>query len=80
MNYLFLNEQEILFLKSRKAIALIENNNFQELYEFFRYISLKIFYINSQGKIILEKERFKKSYNLICIGPDNTPNKRIFIN
>lgn len=66
-------------LESRNAIALIENNNFQELYEFFRDIGWKIFDINSQGKIILENEKLKKAYNLICIGPDHPLYKRIII-
>ena len=34
VNYLFYNEQEIIFYKLETQL-LIENNNFQELYEFF---------------------------------------------
>ena len=61
------------------AVALIENNNFQELFKFFSDIGWKIFDINSQGKLILEKERVKKAANLICIGTDHPLHKRIFI-
>lgn len=64
--------------KSRNGIALVENNNFQEIFKLFNDIGWKVFDINSQGKLILEIESLKKAYNLICVGPEHPLNKRIY--
>ena len=75
---LILKGAENTLKKSSHAIALIENNYFQEIYNFFNEIGWKIFDVNSQGKIIHEKFLLKKAYNLICVGPNHPLHKKIY--
>jgi len=57
--------------KSRHAIVLVENNDFVSIMNYFSKLGWRGFDIDSAGKITQEKEKLKKAYNLIFVGPDH---------
>lgn len=57
--------------KSRGALVLYENSNFESVCEFFEELGWKVFGIDRDSKPIFDKAKLRSAYNLFACGPEN---------